>query len=200
MKKKMILGIAGYISSGKSEAGRYFEKEGAYFINADEVVGGLYKQGNDGWRKIVSFFGREFLRKNGEINRKRLAKFVFSDGKKLKIINGLIHPLVVTEIRRLIAGSDKEFIAVEASYFEEGKLLEMMDKIMWVDCDRAKLKKRAIRNNGITGQMFEQIISVQRRPAKVDFTVDNSGSKAEFHRKLRSLGLRINSSSGIVSS
>ena len=42
MKNRIVFGITGYISSGKSEAGRFLEKAGAYFIDADEVVNALY--------------------------------------------------------------------------------------------------------------------------------------------------------------
>jgi len=184
--RKFILGIAGYIASGKTEAGRYLEKLGAGFIEADEVVNTLYRQGGDGYRKIASYFGRDFLRKNGEINRKKLAKFVFSDVRKLKILNGLIHPLVHGEIRRIISKKREKVVAVEAAYFDKGGLLGVVDRIIWIECGRDLLKKRAMRG-GVSAEMYEKIIGCQRRPEKVDFVVDNGGRKAAMFRQLKAI-------------
>ena len=78
MKNKFILGIAGYMCSGKSTVGKYFQDKGFFFIDADKVVNDLYEPGKDGYLKIANFFGEKYLKKNGQIDRKKLAKFVFS--------------------------------------------------------------------------------------------------------------------------
>ena len=185
--KRMILGIAGYIASGKSEAGRYFAHLGAKFIEADQVVNELYRPGGDGYRKIVSFFGREYLRKNGEINRKKLAKFVFSDGRKLKILNSLIHPLVCEQVRKIIGKSREKMVVIEAAYFEKKRLLEPVDRIIWIECGKRILKRRAIKNNRITGEMFERIIGSQSKPEKIDYKVDNGSNLAALHGQLKKI-------------
>src|SRR5579883_2532813 len=100
--KRFVLGIAGYIGSGKTTVGRIFEELGAEFIDADKVVDELYQKGEDGYRKILSFFGEEYFKKNGELNRKKLAQAVFGDPKKLRILHDLIHPLVTNLIQKKI--------------------------------------------------------------------------------------------------
>ncbi len=187
MRGKKIIGIAGYVASGKTEAGRFLAGLGAGFIEADDVVNGLYRPSGDGYRKIASYFGHEYLKKNGEINRRKLAKFAFGDKNKLKILNALIHPLVANEIRKIIDKSKEKLIVIEAAYFERGRLLDMVDKIIWVDCKKEILRKRAIKNNGITERMFEQIIDAQVKPEKVDFVVKNNGGKGELHQRLNKI-------------
>lgn len=182
--RKFILGIAGYIASGKSEAGRYLEKLGAGFIEADEVVNILYRQGGEGHRKISGYFGKEFLRKNGEINRRKLAKFVFGDVRKLKILNNLIHPIVNNEIKMLLGKKREKVVAVEAAYFDKGGLMDFVDRIIWIECKKPLLKRRVMRGSGIGADMFEKIYSCQRKPEKMDFIVGNNGRRAAMFRQL----------------
>ena len=116
---KFILGVCGYIGSGKSEVLSVLEDEGWFVIDADKVVHDLYKPDASGQRKISDFFGNEFLRSDGSVNRSKLRKVVFEDVKKLKILNALIHPLVFSEIGRILDGVENDRVAIEAVYFEE---------------------------------------------------------------------------------
>ena len=100
--KKFVLGIGGRLCAGKSLAGEYFESRGAVRVDADKIVNDLYRPGCDGHRRISSFFGEDFLTSDGEVDRKKLARFVFGDRAKLHILNTLIHPLVCNEIRKII--------------------------------------------------------------------------------------------------
>jgi dephospho-CoA kinase len=180
---KKVLGISGFMGSGKSLAGVFFEKKGFLRIDADEVVDDLYAEGEAGWRKIRDYFGPDYIRKDGRVNRPKLAKLVFGDANKIRILNGLIHPPVNGEIRRRIKACNKDFIAVEAAYFRERHLLEQVDAILWIDCDREILLNRALKR-GISEKMFSQVIEVQEKPSRIDYFVDNNGDKAAFKAKL----------------
>ena len=79
-KPKVLLGVTGYLGSGKSTAIKYFEKYGYFVIDADKVVHALYEPGKDGWRKIKDFFGEEYLvGGKGKVNRPKLRKVVFNN-------------------------------------------------------------------------------------------------------------------------
>lgn len=181
---RLVLGVAGYIGSGKSLAGHFFEKHGAKFIEADKVVDDLYRIGQPGYLKIANFFGEEFLRKNREINRKKLAKFVFADVNKLKILNNLIHPLVADAIHKIIDACPLDLIVIEAVYFEEKFLGRFVDKILWIESSRNILLERSLTKPGMTVELFNRILKCQTRPADIDFVIDNNGSVEEFYSKL----------------
>ncbi|MBT3704877.1 dephospho-CoA kinase [Candidatus Peregrinibacteria bacterium] len=128
-----ILGICGHPGSGKSEVLKILQGKGWYVIDADEVVHRLYEKGRPGQRKVVDFFGDEFISKDGSVNRSKLRKVVFSDFKKLKILNVLIHPLVFNEISKELYKLDEEKVAIEAVYFEDKYLNKLVDKILVVE-------------------------------------------------------------------
>jgi dephospho-CoA kinase len=131
--KKFILGICGCIGSGKSEVLKILEHKGWFVIDADKVVHGLYEPGGTGQRKIADFFGDEFLKSDGSVNRSKLRKVVFEDVKKLKILNALIHPLVFSEINEIVDGSNSDKIAIEAVYFEDKYLGGLVDGLLLIE-------------------------------------------------------------------
>jgi len=187
MKKKRVIGIAGFIGSGKTTAGKYLRRLGADYIEADKVVESLYMPGGAGWSKIVSFLGERFLKKDKTIDRKKLAKFVFENPNKTKIINGLIHPLVANEIRKIIDKSRADTVVIEAVYFEKKSLLGIVDDIVWIECKKNAAKKRVLKIAKFDGAMFERIYRSQRKPSRIDFVVSNDGSKTDLYKQLKML-------------
>jgi len=184
MKETKVFGIAGYMGSGKGLAGKFLEKKGFCFIDADKVVDELYEVGADGWKKIRDYFGEDFLRKDKTVNRTKLAKFAFGDGHKLKILNSLIHPLVENEIMKRINQCKSDYVAVEAVYFRKKHLLDFVDGILWIDCDMDILQKRVMKTRGVSALMFKTIVGVQEKPGKIDFIVENNGKKSDLNKSL----------------
>lgn len=182
--KRFVLGIGGHIGSGKTTAGRFFEKLGAEFIDADAVVDQLYQKGKDGHRKLLSFFGEDYFLKNGDLNRKKLAQAVFGDPKKLRILHDLIHPLVSNQIQKMIDQSSNKIIVIEATYFEKKHLQSLVDKVLWIDCPKDVLFERVNKDRKIERGLFEKIVRIQVKPTQIDFSVDNSGSPSDFEKAL----------------
>ncbi len=187
MKKLLVIGIAGFIGSGKSTLGKFIEKSGGYFINADDIVDFLYMRGNAGYEKIKSFFGVEYLLKNGDLNRRKLAREVFSDKNKLRILNNLIHPMVVQEIKRKVSMIKSGVVALEAVYFEKGFLRDVVDKIIWVDCPKEVLMKRINKERKYDAGVLEKVLELQKKPEKVDFVISNAGNKRDLLGKLKKI-------------
>ncbi len=182
--KPFVLGIAGYMGSGKSTVAAYFATKGAKVIDADVVVDTLYEPNHDGYLKIANFFGAEYLTSKKLLNRKKLANFVFKDLKKLKILNYLIHPLVASEVQKLIDKAQEKFMVVEAIYFEEKHLGRLVDAIVWVECEEALLEQRALQRPGMNVALFKRILKAQTKPEHIDYVVNNNGDLAHLYRQL----------------
>jgi dephospho-CoA kinase len=91
-----IIGLTGGIASGKTEVANILKRHGFYVIDSDEI-GHEMLLNEKVKEKIVNMFGTNILT-NGQIDRKKLGKIVFSNPEKRQIINKLIHPLVIAEI------------------------------------------------------------------------------------------------------
>lgn len=174
-----VFGVSGYIGSGKSTLCGFLEKFGARYIDADKITHELYKSGMPGQRKIELFFGEDFLDKKGNINRKKLGKVVFNDVRKLKILNNLIHPLVVSEVEKMMRKSSAEICVIEATYFEKKHLGRFIDALIWV-------KRKNLPADS-------KILNLQRKPEHVDFTVENNGSKKDLENNAKKLWQKLTS-------
>ena len=192
MKNKIIIGISGFIGSGKTTAGEYFRSLGADFINSDWIVRDLYKKDGAGAGKISSFLGEEFLTKTGSVDRGKLAKFVFNNIKKLTILNSLIHPLVFTETRNLISKSRVRIIFVEAVYFKNNHLGGIIDGLLFVGSSKSNIIRRAVKGGKYDRCLLEKILKIQKRPKNVDWTVRNDSDIASLKVRLQKVWHKIN--------
>lgn len=165
--KNFVLGICGYKGSGKSEILRILSGNGWETIDADKVVHGLYEAGQPGQRKIADFFGEDYLRKDGSVDRNKLGKVVFADKKKLKILNALIHPLVFSEIGKILSELNGEKIAIEAVYFEDKYLGRLVDRILLVE------------RPDVGGADFQVVL-----PKRIDVRVLNNSTLKDLEKKV----------------
>lgn len=187
-KKQAIIGITGYLGSGKSTALEYFEKFGFYSIDADKIVHDLYEPGKDGWSKIKDFFGEEYLIKGkGKVNRPKLRKVVFNNINKLKILEKLVQPIVFNEIRKRVQKSKSKRIAIESTTFDKTRIGMEVTHILWIDSSITNCYKRCSKKRSITRQEHRNIVAHQKKPKKIDSIIKNNGTKAEFKKKVEKI-------------
>jgi len=182
--KPVIIGISGYLGSGKSTALKFIGDSGIDAVDADRVVHDLYEPGKDGWRKINDFFGDEYITKKGTIDRKKLGKAVFSNPAKLHILEKLMHPLVYNEINKIIQKCNCKYLALEAVKFDNGRLDAPVKYIIWISSDKVTGYKRFTKKRKIPYKEYLQILKYQKKPAKIDFIVKNDGSKTDLKKKV----------------
>lgn len=91
--------VTGGLASGKTSVCNYLKKNGAYVVSADEIVHQLLTIDTAVQKKIIAVLGFNCV-KEGKIDRKWLAKLVFSDPNKLKKLEEILHPAVLEEIER----------------------------------------------------------------------------------------------------
>jgi len=177
----MIVGITGSVGTGKSTVSRMFEKKGAVRIDADALAHEAVEKGKAPYRLVIRFFGKEILRKDGFIERKKLAKIVFKNRKKLKALNGMVHPYVIRrikeEIRRLSRRRKNGCIVVEVPLLHESRLMEMFDHIITVSCRSAVQKERWLKRGWKLKELKERGASqlpLSYKKEHSDFIIDNS--------------------------
>ncbi len=98
----MLIGLTGNIAVGKSTVAEFLKQKGATIINADKLGHQVLRQ-PEIKKELVLIFGKDIL-SNNEIAREKLAKLVFSDKKKLMMLNKIVHPqllkLIDSEIEK----------------------------------------------------------------------------------------------------
>ena len=75
---KLVIGLTGNIGTGKSVVRRMLEHLGAYGIDADALANRAIAKGAPGYKKVITQFGQWIIKEDGEIDRKKLGKIVYS--------------------------------------------------------------------------------------------------------------------------
>src|SRR3990172_10881750 len=107
-KRVKLIGLTGGICCGKTTVAEMFERLGARVIEADKIARELIKPYKPAWRKIVRHFGEGILLPDKNIDRKKIADEVFRKKKKLHAINKIIHPEILSEIKREVKNINKK--------------------------------------------------------------------------------------------
>ena len=138
--KKLIL-ITGKIGSGKSTVGHILKGEGWAILDGDQIVHDLYQPGERGALKVQTFFGDEYLKKDGSVNRKKLIQTLLKNTKKWTILNRLIHPIVADEIKRRIQKMPEK-VALELQIYNERIFGDLTDQIWVIETPKSIRHKR----------------------------------------------------------
>jgi dephospho-CoA kinase len=97
----LIVGVTGGIGSGKSVFSRALRKAGACLIDADRIARKIVRQ-DIVKSEIRNTFGHEFFDKINRLQRRKLGRVVFADPVKLQLLNTIIKPHLISEIKKKI--------------------------------------------------------------------------------------------------
>lgn len=97
-----IFGLTGNIACGKSTVSRVFAKHGIPIIDADVIARGVVARGTAGLDEVVAAFGKRILLPNGELDRKGLAKIVFTSKDARILLNSITHPRIAERTKQMI--------------------------------------------------------------------------------------------------
>ena len=74
----MIIGLTGGIASGKSTVVEMIKEVGYKVIDADQLVHDMQAKGGRLYRALHDWLGEDILLSDGELNRPKLGKLIFS--------------------------------------------------------------------------------------------------------------------------
>ncbi|MHB8135994.1 MAG: dephospho-CoA kinase [Anaerolineaceae bacterium] len=154
---KTVIGLTGNIGTGKSVVRRMLEHLGAFGIDADALSHRAIAKGAPGYSQVVTQFGRWILNADGEIDRQRLGKLVFSDPYALKILEDIVHPLVSQAVDFLVSRTKKTVIFIEAIKLLESDLKDRSDSI-WVVYVPEKIQIERL----VTRRKMDEAEAIQR--------------------------------------
>ncbi|MEI7481546.1 MAG: dephospho-CoA kinase [Elusimicrobiota bacterium] len=186
IKGKTIVGLTGAAASGKSSALECFKKLGAFCVSTD----GLAKEvltSRACYNKISRKFGSGVFLKDGSIDRKKLAKEIFSDKSKRKRLESILHPEILKHALALIKTSNDNVIILEAPLLFEAGLEQCFALTICVDAPyRLRLKRAAER--GWTSGEFRRRSAAQftagEKAARADIVIGNAGTVSALRAKI----------------
>jgi dephospho-CoA kinase len=187
-KQKIRVAITGNIGSGKSTFTKFLFEAGYPVILADDISKEILAGDPEVREEVINEFGAESFQSN-KINKKFIADNIFSDQKKLKKINSILHPRVRKRIDYLSLEYFKtnDIVFVEAALIFESEIEKMYDYVVLITADKNLRMKRSTMTKKFSEEDFlkrdNNQMSEESKKKKADFVFTNDSSKDELKRK-----------------
>jgi len=192
---KYVIGLTGNIATGKSVVRRMLEHLGAYTIDADALSHRVISKGAPGYQPVLDRFGKWLLDKEGQIDRGKLGRLVFSDAQALAQLEDIIHPYVGQAVDILIKRATQNVIVVEAIKLLESNLRSQCDSIWVTDAPQEVQVERLIRKRGLSREdALQRIHSQSAQKEKLvaaDVVIANKGSYEDLWKQVSEAWKRI---------
>ena len=182
----MIIGLTGGIGTGKSTVSRKLRERGYPVIDLD-VISREVIEYPEVINELVRNFGIEILESQNNISgkksisRNKLRQTVFKEEKKVSVLNSIMHPPIVEEMRRQIEELRKSYktVFVEVQLLFEAKLEKEFDIIVLVYADKKTQLERVLKRDGRKEEEVQQIINAQmdmtEKRRLSNYIIENNG-------------------------
>ena len=185
------VGLTGGLASGKSHVGRALAELGCAVISADELGHLALEQDGEARAPVIREFGSGILDERGRIDRRKLAAEVFGDPDRLKLLNSLVHPVVIRREEELIAQAaardPKGIVVVEAAILIETGSWRRFDRLILAVCPLEAQVERAMSRDGITREQALMRIArqmpLEEKRKYAHYVVDTSGAREETYKR-----------------
>ena len=185
------VGITGGVASGKSTVAHNLSKLGAGSIDTDYLAKQAVRPKARCHQALIDEFGDSILLTDGEIDRALLRQLVFESDDQRKKLERILHPEILSRMRKALAEMTTEYAIVEVPLLVENSLQSEFDRILVVDCpvevqlDRLVQRDRASETNA--QKMIATQASRQQRLDAADDVVCNDSSMEDLSDRVSKL-------------
>lgn len=178
------IGLTGGIASGKSTVADLFAGFGATVIDTDRIAREVVAPGRPALEALIKALGREILGPDGGLDRQRLRKRIFRDAATRGIVEGILHPAIMSELIRQADTAPGPYQVLVIPLLVEGGRRELVDRVLVVDCPEEQQIERLMRRDGETRENAARALGAQatreERLHAADDVIANDGDPAKL--------------------
>lgn len=170
------IGLTGGIGSGKTTVAQIFGVLGIPVYSSDDAAKRLMNEDEDLKKKIIESFGKESYQ-NGELNRKYVANEAFSDPKKIKLLNSMVHPATIKDATAWMEKQNAPYVIKEAALIFESGSDQFLDYVIGVKSPLNLRIERTMKRNNVTAEEVASRMKLQmdevEKMNRCDFIIVN---------------------------
>ncbi|WP_353096665.1 dephospho-CoA kinase [Tissierella praeacuta] len=183
---RILIGLTGGISTGKSTVSNIIIEKGYPLIDADKIARKVVEIDKPAYIKIMKEFGENILLEDKSIDRKALGNIVFNNKERLERLNNIVHPYIFEYIKlqidRLSLNNPIIFLDIPL-LFEQYDLWKRFnikfDEIWLVYLDSDTQMERLMKRDGISKEealsRMKSQMDINYKRTRSSKIIDNSG-------------------------
>lgn len=184
----MVVGLTGQTGAGKSTVSKAFRKYGFALIDADHISREVVTKGSSCLNELKDCFpANNIILEDGTLNRRELARIVFSDAKKRELMNSIMYPYIMGCILQQIhdyADSGRKMILLDAPTLFESRADDFCELIISVVAKEPLRLERIMKRDGLDREQAQARIDSQLPEsffvAHSDFIIKNNKDMANL--------------------
>ena len=157
------IGLTGGIATGKSYVAGKIKEAGVPMVDADVLSREVVAPGTPGLAAVRRRFGPDAVRRDGTMDRVRIAQIVFKDKRARLDLEAIIHPAVQKAIDEFFATLPKRTpfaVADIPLLFETGRE-NQFNAVVVVACPREMQLQRLMERNKLSKEDAERRLNAQ---------------------------------------
>jgi len=198
----IFAGLTGSIATGKSSVCSIFKGLEIPVIDADMLARDIVRPGEEGWLSVVQSFGDGILLSDGNIDREKLGRIIFSDKTARDKLDNCLHHLIIAKLlsdaEKFKKSMEGSLVVADVPLLIECGMQKYFDKIILVYSDRETQICRLIKRNNLSIEEAEKRVNsqilIKEKRKFADFVIDNCGSFVDLEVNVKELFFKLGES------
>ncbi|MDB3868875.1 dephospho-CoA kinase [Bacteroidia bacterium] len=174
------IGITGGMGAGKSTLCKIFNQIGIPIYDADSRAKWLMNNDSELKEAVRTSFGWDSYTRKDDLNRDYLAKVVFNNEEKLKVLNGIVHPAVMKDFKFWTNEHKNEpYSLKEAALLFESNSYKILHKVIVINSPIETRIERVVKRDHVKREdvlkRIENQSTDRERMEKADWIIYNDG-------------------------
>ena len=188
----MIIGLTGGIASGKSTVVEMIKEVGYKVIDADQLVHDMQAKGGRLYRALHDWLGEDILLSDGELNRPKLGKLIFSS-EEMRHQSAEIQGKIIREelaAKRDCLAKKEDVFFMDIPLLIENDYQDWFDQIWLVTVSPEVQRQRLMKRNHLSAEEADMRIASQMPLSEklpyASLVINNNGSIDDLKEKVKS--------------
>lgn len=168
------IGITGGIGSGKSFICHKMAEKGIPVYDCDREAKRLQEEDPVLREAVIDLVGERAYMKDGHLDRKYMAAWLFSDAEHVMSLNAIVHPVVRRDFAAWCVRQSASTVVLESAILEEAGMRDLVDELWEVRAPLETRIQRAMERDHCSREQVLARIARQRPCTAPDRVIDNS--------------------------